>query len=219
MTCIEPDRFERQEELVPRTRLDDLLVTVIGVGAIGRPLTLMLAACGVRQLQLIDPDIVDLHNVTTQGFGMQDVGLSKVDVLSEQIRNYDPSISVTVTKDIFRKHEAMSGAYFCCVDSITTRSVIWKAVSSRTQFWSDGRMLGETLRIFAAADEASRKYYTTTLFDQSEVQTGRCTAKSTLYAASIAAGLMMHQFSRWLRGITVDREVMINLLAGEWCVC
>jgi sulfur carrier protein ThiS adenylyltransferase len=180
---------------------------------------LLLAACGVRHLQLIDPDIVELHNVTTQGFSVHEVGHSKVDVLSQQIQSYDPSIRVSAVKNIFRKYEATGGAIFCCVDSITTRSVIWKAVSARTSFWADGRLLGETLRILTAADDASRKHYPTTLFEQSEAQMGRCTAKSTLYAASIAAGLMMHQFTRWLRGITVDRDVMINLLAGEWTVC
>jgi sulfur carrier protein ThiS adenylyltransferase len=47
---------------------------------------------------------------------------------------------------------------------------------------------------------------------------GRCTARSTIYSASIAAGLMTHQFTRWLRGIPVDCDVSLNLLAGELAV-
>jgi len=34
----------------------------------------------------------------------------------------------------------------------------------------------------------------------------------------IAAGLLVHQFTRWLRGLRVDRETIVNLLAGEWQV-
>ena len=49
-------------------------------------------------------------------------------------------------------------------------------------------------------------------------QPGRCTARSTIYAASIAAGMMVHQFTRWLRGIPVDRDTSLNLLAGEWTI-
>ena len=218
MNMNEKDRFERQAELVPRERLDDLMVTVIGVGAIGRPVALLLAAIGVRHLQLIDPDVIELHNVTTQGYSLQEVFLNKVDALSQTIQNYDPSIEVTAIKNVYRKHEASGEAVFCCVDSIATRSVIWKSLSAKSRFWVDGRMLAETLRILAAADESSRHYYPSTLFAQAEAQAGRCTAKSTLYAASIAAGLMVHQFTRWLRGITVDRDVMFNLLAGEWVV-
>src|SRR6201999_1514449 len=44
------DRFSRQRELVPAERLDPLLVTVIGVGAIGRQVALQLAAVGVRRI-------------------------------------------------------------------------------------------------------------------------------------------------------------------------
>jgi len=34
----------------------------------------------------------------------------------------------------------------------------------------------------------------------------------------IATGLLVHQFARWLRGLRVDRETIVNLLAGEWQV-
>ena len=53
------DRFSRQTELVPRTKLKELTATVIGVGAIGRQVALQLAALGVPRLQLIDFDTVE----------------------------------------------------------------------------------------------------------------------------------------------------------------
>ena len=61
-------------------------------------------------------------------------------------------------------------------------------------------MLGEVIRVLVVADEPGRDHYPTTLFSQSEAQLGRCTAQSTIYTANIAAGLMLHQFARWLRG-------------------
>ena len=79
-------------------------------------------------------------------------------------------------------------------------------------------MLGETLRILAACDDPSRAHYAGTLFEQSQAQAGSCTSKSTIYAASIAAGLMLHQFTRWLREMPVDRDITVNLLASEWTV-
>jgi len=42
-------------------------------------------------------------------------------------------------------------------------------------------MLGEVIRILAVADEQGREHYPTTLFDESEAQPGRCTARSTIY--------------------------------------
>jgi sulfur carrier protein ThiS adenylyltransferase len=71
-------------------------------------------------------------------------------------------------------------------------------------------MLGEIIRLLVVADDEGRRHYPTTLFEQSEAQVGRCTARSTIYTAAIAAGLMLHQFARWLR-----RQPMLNLLASE----
>ena len=79
-------------------------------------------------------------------------------------------------------------------------------------------MLGEVLRILTVADAENRAYYPTTLFAAAEAQSGSCTARSTIFAASIAAGLMVHQLTRWLRGLSVDRDTSFNLLAGEYVV-
>ena len=79
-------------------------------------------------------------------------------------------------------------------------------------------MLGEVIRVLVVADEFGRDYYPTTLFPQSEAQPGRCTAHGAIYAANIAAGLMLHQFTRWLRGLPVDQDASLNLLAGELMV-
>ncbi len=51
-----------------------------------------------------------------------------------------------------------------------------------------------------------------------EAQQGSCTSRSTIYAASIAAGLMVHQFTRWLRDLPVDRDFSLNLLASELAI-
>lgn len=209
------DRFSRQQDLVPADKLSSLLVTVIGVGAIGRQVALQLAAIGVRRLQLVDFDRADLSNVTTQGYLQEDIGQLKVDATAEAIARLDPVIRVESVNDRYRPKLKTGDAVFCCVDSIDARSAIWRSVSQRTEFWADGRMLGEVMRILVATDAASRQHYPTTLFTGSEAQPGRCTARSTIYTANIAAGLMVHQFARWLRGQPVDADASLNLLAGE----
>ena len=76
-------------------------------------------------------------------------------------------------------------------------------------------MLGEVIRVLVAADEIGRDYYATILFSQSAAQVGSCTSRSTIYAASIAAGLMVHRFVRWLRHQPVDANLSLNLLGSE----
>src|SRR3954464_4523371 len=98
-----------------------------------------------------------------------------------------------MVEDRYRPKLAVGEAVFCCVDSIETRAAIWRSVSRRAEFWADGRMLGEAIRVLVAADEAGRRHYPTTVFAGGEAQAGRCTARSTIYSANIAAGLMIHQ--------------------------
>jgi sulfur carrier protein ThiS adenylyltransferase len=208
-------RFERQDDFVPQERLGDLAITVIGVGAIGRQVTMQLAAIGVKHLQLVDFDTVELANVTTQGYLTNDIGLPKVEAAKRSALCLSPELVVETICDRFRPKIEIAQCVFCLVDSIAAREAIWRSVQNRCRFWADGRMLGEVIRVLAVADEQGRKHYPTTLFEQSQAQVGRCTARSTIYTANIAGGLVVHEFTRWLRGLPVDRDVTLNLLAGE----
>jgi sulfur carrier protein ThiS adenylyltransferase len=188
---------------------------VIGVGAIGRQAAIQLAALGVPRLQLVDFDTVEATNVTTQGYDFEDVGQLKVDAAAGAVQRVDPLIDVEAVSERYRSRIAIGDAVFCCVDSISAREAIWRSASKTCRFWADGRMLGEVIRVLAAADPASRRHYPTTLFPQSEAQAGRCTAHGVIYTACIAAGLMTHQFTRWLRDVPVEPDVTLNLPAME----
>ena len=147
-----------------------------------------------------------------------DIGEPKVMATAAAIGQLDPSIDIVIIQDRYRSRQEIGAAVFCCVDSISARSAIWRSAGNRCRFWADGRMLGEVLRVLIAGDAAGRQHYSQTLFPQAEAQAGRCTSRSTIYAAGIAAGLMLHQFTRWLRGLPVDRDTTLNLLAGELSV-
>ncbi|WP_417389881.1 ThiF family adenylyltransferase [Gimesia sp.] len=212
------NRFIRQEFLVPSDRLRDLMVTVIGVGAIGRQVALQLAAIGVQRLQLIDFDQVEWTNITTQGYLQTDLGKFKTTATRETAERLASEIDITELQDRFRPRHETGSVIFCCVDSISVREAIWRAISPKCEFFVDGRMLGEVIRVLAVTPAEMRGYYESTLFDQSEAQTGACTDQSTIYTANIAAGLMLHQFSRFLRRLPVDRDLNLNLLASELVV-
>lgn len=212
------DRFSRQTELVPTEKLKEVGVTVVGVGAIGRQVSVQAAALGVRRLQIVDFDTVELANVTTQGFRHSEIGLSKVEATRRAVQEIDPTIEVDAVCDRFRPKLSTEGAVFCCVDSIGARETIWRTIGGVCRFWCDGRMLGETIRVLSATDGQSRAKYGTTLFPQAEAQVGRCTARGVIYTAAIAAGLMLQQFCRWLRGQPVDVNLSLNLTASELTV-
>ena len=139
------DRFSRQAGLVPRERLEAVTVTIVGLGAIGRQVALQAAALGVRRLQLVDFDVVEPTNVTTQGYRHVEIGLTKVEATRRAIAEIDPTIEMEMIVDRFRPKLRVGEVVFACVDSISAREAIWRAVGGVCRFWSDGRMLGETI--------------------------------------------------------------------------
>ena len=218
MNGSDNNRFARQEGLVPRERLEGLAISVIGVGAIGRQVALQLASLGARQLTLVDFDEVEEVNITTQGYLWEDLGKSKVLATAQAISRIDSSMEVSQICARYRPGLPVGDAVFCCVDSISARGAIWRSAGRNAQFWVDGRMLGEVMRVLTVTGNDGREYYPTTLFAQAEAMTGGCTARGVIYTAAIAAGLMTGQFTRWLRGLPTDNDLSLNLLASELTV-
>ena len=212
------ERDLRQRDIVPPEKLAQYRPTVIGVGAIGRQVALQLAAIGVPWLQLIDHDTVEEVNLAPQGFLQGDLGRQKVHAVGDCCHQINHMLEMHEHPEKFRRSMEIGDVLFCCVDSIQTRQHIWEAVKDRVDFFADGRMTAEIVRVLAAADQPSRDHYPTTLFQAEEAVQGTCTAKSTIFTANIAAGLMLEQFARWLRRMPVDADLQLNLLTSELSV-
>lgn len=214
------DRDVRQRDLVPPERLATVQAIVIGCGSVGRQVALQLAALGVSSMTLYDHDVVSVENLAVQGFGPDDLDSHKVHAVANVAHPQNPMMELNAVAERFRKSLVRGWkhdrdiAIFACVDAIETRRLIWDAVRDRCGFFADGRMAAETLRVLASASPHS-KAYDSTLFAASDAYAGRCTAKSTIYSASICAGLMLGQFTRWLRGLSVIADVQLNLFAME----
>lgn len=212
-------RDTRQRRLVPPDRLAKAHAVVVGVGAIGRQVALQLAAMGTPRVTLIDHDTVEAVNLGPQGFLAADVGRRKALAVRDHCRAINPDGLFYDDVGRFRSSYGESydanTAVFCCVDSIETRARVWEAVSPRAGFFVDGRMSAETVRVLASASPLTDAYYKTTLFSAAEAHRGACTARSTIYSASLAASFMVGQFAVWLRGGEVTRDFMLNMVAME----
>ena len=211
-------RSERYRTLLPVEKLEALHCSVIGIGAIGRQVCLQLAAMGIGHLQMIDFDHVELANLGPQAYRKTDVGRSKVEATAELARQLNPGLSVEPIAERFARHLQITPVVFCCVDSITPRRHIWNALEDRVECYIDGRMAAEVMRIVTVSDPASRQAYPQTLFQEHEALRETCTARSTIYCANVAAGLMVSQMTQWLRGLPAAFDLTVNLLALELSV-
>ena len=212
------ERYSRQKDIVPRDRLEQCKATVIGVGAIGRQVALQLAAIGIPWLELIDFDLVEESNLASQGYLQDDLQRYKVDATADLCQQTNHMLEVHVASDRFRRSMEIPDTVFCCVDKIDIRRLIWEAVKDRAAFFCDGRMSAEVLRVLTGCDSASREHYPSTLFAAEEAYQGACTAKTTIYCANVAAGIMLAQFTKHLRGLPIDPDIQFNLLTSELTV-
>lgn len=211
-------RLGRQADLVPLERVRNSSITIVGLGAVGRPLALQLAALGIPKLQLIDFDHVALENLCTQGYRAKDLGLPKAEAAAKAIREFDPAIEVESIADRFRRKLHVHPHIFCAVDSIAARSFIWSCVRHQCAFFGDARMLAGTIRVLTATDPESKGGYERTLFPQHDAQRGACTARGTHFGASIAAGLLINEYVCWLRGQPVISDSVFSLPDRAWHV-
>ncbi len=76
-------------------RLARACVGVVGVGGLGCPVALYLAAAGVGRLVLIDADVVEETNLNRQILHWTgDIGKPKVQSATEKLRQFNPHITV-----------------------------------------------------------------------------------------------------------------------------
>ena len=86
-----------QIDIKGQQQLLESRVLVIGVGGLGSPVVLYLAACGVGELILADDDSVELTNLQRQIIhNTNRIGMLKVDSAAEAISSINPEVSVEV---------------------------------------------------------------------------------------------------------------------------
>jgi len=211
-------RSERYDGIIASDRLRQSACTIIGVGAIGRQAALQLAAMGVGTITLVDFDVVEEVNLGTQGYLLEDIGKSKVQATAEMMQRLNPAVTIEQINQRFTRRMPIHATVFCCVDSINTRRHIWNGIQHDVQLFIDARMAAEVLRVITVGDSISGDRYPSTLFSQAAALQQSCTARSTMYCANIAAGLMVSQFTKWLRNMATEFDIMMNLLDSELIV-
>lgn len=81
---------------VGQARLAAAQVAIVGLGGLGSPAALYLAAAGVGALTLVDPDVVERSNLQRQVLhGTPDLGRPKVDSARETLAALNPDLRLT----------------------------------------------------------------------------------------------------------------------------
>lgn len=138
----ERDRYGRQL-LLPewgeegQRRLKGSAALVAGLGGLGGPVCLYLAAAGIGKLVLCDDGLVELSNLNRQLlFGEADLGKAKTAVAASRLRALNPRVetierSARLVEDNVAEIAADADILVDCLDNLKTRQVL-NAHAART---------------------------------------------------------------------------------------
>ena len=112
-----------------QSKLLNAKVMIVGLGGLGSPVALYLAAAGVGELILVDDDEVELSNLQRQVIhGTSSLGAFKVDSAYERIKDLNPDCKVVTIKQRFddndQAYHQKIDAIVDCTDSLDTRLCI-----------------------------------------------------------------------------------------------
>ena len=87
-------------------KLQSNLISIVGMGGIGCPVSQYLISCGIKKLNIIDYDIIKKNNLNRQNlYSFNDLGKKKVEVAKEKLLGINPYTKInTFEKKITKKN-------------------------------------------------------------------------------------------------------------------
>lgn len=205
--------FHRQLSILPPDSAKQR-VTVIGCGGIGSVTTLILAKIGVENLVLIDDDTVELANLPSQCFAIEDEGLPKVEAVHRTVHRMTEIVTENIQERCKPEH-LQGGIVIAAVDSMAARKEIWEMVKAHipTTKFIDARMGAEKMRIFCLDphDERAQVEYEKNLYDDDQAEPEECTAKAIAYNTFVIGGIIGSLVKKLLTDQATPKELLFNL--------
>lgn len=176
-------------------------IHIIGVGATGSFVAMMLARMGVPVINIYDFDDVEIHNIPNQYYDTGDLGKLKAEALADKLRLINPDITVNVGKEAVKAEDIskMSGYLFSLVDSMKVRKELWEAAKANTNLinvW-ESRLGSDQARVYSLPIEEGLDYarYEQDFYDDDNAEVSACgTSITVLPIVMMTASLMIVQF-------------------------
>lgn len=209
----------RQADIIPVTKLG-FETHVIGCGAIGSFTALALAKMGVTNISVYDMDKVDVVNMNCQFYRFSDIGKDKAIALADLIEDFT---GVEVKPHVMKVDKAhaprLKGTVILAVDSIEARKEIFEAIAALgagVHWVIDTRMGAEYYEqhCLNPYDKVEAAKYRTTFHSEENQAQAPCTAKSTVYTATLAAGMVTKTIKNIITEQDFPREVNWDIRAN-----
>lgn len=211
--------YTRQSSFINIKDYRDNRISIIGCGAIGSFVGISLAKMGLTKFTLIDFDTVEAHNLPNQFFGVNDIGLPKVEQVMKYMGNFNNESVITTFKSKFNPgFDYKSEIIVCCVDTMKARKQVFDYCkkSKDVQLFIDTRMAITQGQIYTVDMENKEqiKNYQESLFSDNDAVQDRCTERSIIYTCLGIASLVCNQIVKAFK----NEEKLRNFIVIDYSV-
>ncbi len=215
-------RYKRQFDLVKPANLTFPIV-VIGIGGIGSWVTLALAKMGCTRIFVIDPDIIEDHNIATQFYKEKQKGETKVKALIENVKEFtgieikgntakwEKVFGNQVVKDHLSDYVIISA-----LDSMRERKALFRYFEENgfPNLYVDARMGGELLRVFTVLKHNLESYtaYRKKMEDKKlKVYKERCTERAIVYNTFLSGAVITNIIKKFANTQPLKFETIVDI--------
>jgi len=205
--------YTRQQKLLDVSKIKGKSITIIGAGATGSTVALLLAQMGWGNqsldqgaINIFDFDKVEEHNLANQMYDPSHIGMQKVDALNEVIkRKCGFGVNIFNEKVVDQTHGVQSTYVFLLTDTMASRKEIFDKClkySFNTQLVIETRMGLSEGRIygFNPANREHSKEWEKTLYSDKEAEVSACGTSMSIavtawFIASLAVSRVIQHFN------------------------
>lgn len=193
-------KYIRQSDIIPESMQNEQL-TIVGAGAVGSSCAMAFAKTGFTDMRIFDFDTVELHNLPNQMFRYTDIGKPKVNAIRDIIKDFE-GFNIRPINSRFNANR-LNGSIIITIDNMDDRIKIWnkaKEQFDKIRLYIDARMGAEVLRLYTIIPPLTSDTgpYEETLYPSADALHLPCTAKATMYTATVLGGLIVNQAKKAL---------------------
>jgi hypothetical protein len=183
-------------------------IILAGCGGIGSWTALQLARMSPESLFIYDDDVVEMANMSGQLYGIQDIGIPKVDAIARIINSYTTAQNIYALNQRFTPETEAGDIMICGFDNMQARRTFFDAWQRHVfnlpkEEWYkclyiDGRLSIDTLQVLCITGDnayAITEYRDKYLFNDSEADATVCSMKQTTYLACMIGSFIVNLFT------------------------
>lgn len=197
--------------------IQNLKITIAGLGGIGSWAALLLSRLNVRNIRLIDPDKVEEVNMAGQLYRKAHIGINKVNSTFYNIEEFSDYYRIDYQNRRIEECLLYDNVLICGFDNMEARKHafhMWRHLvdalspeDKKKSLFIDGRLDAEDLQIFCITGDNTYfidKYEKECLYSDSEVDEAPCSFKQTSYLAAMIGSLITNLVVNFVSNTVVE---------------